>query len=225
MPVKKLSPRKRKTTSVEKTDEILIPSLQEVPSVSKKYPVKMILIILAVLALAYFGRSLLVVALVNNRPIFRLSLIRELEKQGGKGTLDSMITKDLVFQEAQKEKVSVTDAEVNTAVKDLEDNLKKQGQDLNTVLTAQGMTMADVRAQIKLQKIIEKILGKDVVVSQTEVQTYLEQNSSLMPTNLSSEEASKAAVEQLKQQKTQAKLSAWIETLKKNAKINYFLQF
>ena len=185
----------------------------------------MILIILAVLALAYFGRSLLVVALVNNRPIFRLSLIRELEKQGGKGTLDSMITKDLVFQEAQKEKVSVTDAEVNTAVKDLEDNLKKQGQDLNTVLTAQGMTMADVRAQIKLQKIIEKILGKDVVVSQTEVQTYLEQNSSLMPTNLSSEEASKAAVEQLKQQKTQAKLSAWIETLKKNAKINYFLQF
>ena len=202
-----------------------MPEISEVPSVSKKYPVKIIIIILAILALAYFGRSLLVVALVNNQPIFRLSLIKELEKQGGKSTLDSMITKDLVFQEAQKQKVSVADAEINTAVKDLEDNLKKQGQDLNTVLTAQGMTIADVRTQIKLQKIIEKILGKDVVVSETEVKDYLTQNSSQLPTDLTPEQASQSAAEQLKQQKIQTKLSAWIETLKKNAKINYFLQF
>ena len=87
------------------------------------------------------------------------------------------------------------------------------------------VTMDDVRAQIKLQKIIEKILGKDVVVSETEVKDYLAQNSSLMPSDLTSEEASKAAAEQVKQQKIQTQLSAWIETLKKNAKINYFLQF
>lgn len=219
MPIKKLSPRKRKT------DEISVPEISETPSVSGKYPVKMILVILVILALAYFGRSLLVVALVNNRPIFRLSLIRELEKQSGKATLDSMVTKDLVLQEAQKEKVSVTDAEINTAVKDLENNFKAQGQDLNTVLVAQGMTMADVKTQIKLQKIIEKILGKDVVVSETEVKDYLIQNASSLPKDLTPEQASQSAVEQLKQQKIQGKLSAWIETLKKNAKINYFLQF
>lgn len=225
MPVKKLLPRKRKMTAVEKIDEISVPEMTEAPSVSRKYPVKMILVILVILVLAYFGKSLLVVALVNNRPIFRLSLIRELEKQGGKSTLDSMVTKNLVFQEAQKQKISVTDAEVDTAVKDLGDNLKKQGQDLNSVLLAQRMTIADVRMQIKLQKIIEKILGKDVVVSETEVKDYLSQNSGFLSKDLTGEEASKAAAEQLKQQKIQTQLSAWIETLKKNAKINYFLQF
>lgn len=223
MAVKKLS--KRKITPVKTTDEISMPEISEVPSVSKKYPVKMILIVLTVLALAYFGRSLLVVALVNNQPIFRLSLIRELEKQGGRSTLDSMITKSLVLQEAQKEKVSVTDAEVETAVKDLENNLKAQGQDLNSVLLAQGMTMKDVQTQIKLQKIIEKILGKDVVVNETEVKDYLAQNSSQLPKDLTPEQASQSAVEQLKQQKIQTKLTAWLDTLKKNAKINYFLQF
>lgn len=205
-----------------------MPEILEASSVSSnsnKYPVKMILLVLVVLVLAYFGKSLLVAALVNNRPIFRLSLIRELEKQSGKATLDSMVTKNLIFQEAQKEKAGVTDDEINTAVKDLENNLKTQGQDLNNVLAAQGMTMADVRTQIKLQKIIEKILGKDVVISETEVKDYLAKNSSLMPKDLTGEEASKAAEEQLKQQKIQGKLTAWLDTLKKNAKINYFLQF
>lgn len=220
MPVKKLSTRKKKT------DEISVSEMPKTPFFSSnKYPMKIILVVWVISVLAYFGRSLLVVALVNNRPIFRLSLIRELEKQGGKNTLDSMITKNLVFQEAQKEKVSVTDAEIKTAVKDLENNLKKQGQDLNTVLTAQGMTMEDVRMQIRLQKIIEKILGKDIVVSETEVKDYLAQNSTLISKDLTPEQASQSAVEQLRQQKIQTKLSAWLDALKKNAKIKYFLQF
>ncbi len=53
-------------------------------------------------ALLYYFRSAFVAATVNGQPISRLSLVRELEKQGGKQAMDSLITKTLIDQEAKK---------------------------------------------------------------------------------------------------------------------------
>ena len=70
-------------------------------------------IIVLVLVLLYFGRGLLIAATVNGRPIARISLISELEKQGGNETLQSLITKELIKQEASKNKVTVSKDEIN----------------------------------------------------------------------------------------------------------------
>ena len=47
------------------------------------------------------SRGLFVVALVNGEPISRIEVIKALEKQGGKATLDSLVTKKLIAQEAR----------------------------------------------------------------------------------------------------------------------------
>ena len=57
-----------------------------------------------VIALAYGFVKMFVAAYVNGRLISRLSVVRELEKQGGKKTLDALIIKSLIAQEAKKVK-------------------------------------------------------------------------------------------------------------------------
>jgi hypothetical protein len=86
----------------EKINEI-IPSKE--PKVAKKkkiikIPVRTIIvliIIIALLALAYIFKGLLVVATVNGSPIGRLGVIEKLEKASGKTLLDSMIEQKLIY--------------------------------------------------------------------------------------------------------------------------------
>jgi len=175
--------------------------------------------------LLYFFRSLFIVAMVNGQPITRLSLIRELEKQGGKSTLNSLVTKSLILQEAKKQKITVTDEEVEKSLSQLADNLKAQGEDLDQLLQMQGMTREGLKEQFRIQNTIEKILGKDISVTDQEIKSYIDQNKSAFPKDMGAEEASAAAREQLARQKIGEKASSWVDSLRTSAKIQYFLQF
>ncbi len=75
-----------------------------VPKVSKKQFLAGAVLI-ALLALGFLFKEWFVVAVVNNRPITRLALDRDLEKQGGKQILESKISEMLVLDEAKKQKV------------------------------------------------------------------------------------------------------------------------
>ena len=91
--------------------------------------------ILLLAGLLYAFRSLFVAAMVNGQPISRVSLVRELEKQNGKQALNSLVTKTLIYQEARKQNVSVSDDEINGEMKKIEDNLQQQGQRLDQHLS------------------------------------------------------------------------------------------
>lgn len=184
-----------------------------------------VLIIIIFIFLLYFYKGLFVAAMVNGQPIWRLTLLQELEKQAGKRALDSLITQTLILQEAKKQKITVTEEEMNQAVKQLEDNLAGQGQNLDQQLIAQGMTRDELKEQVRLQKIVEKIVGKDIEVTDKEVNEYLEKNKSFLQKDVKLEEASASAREQLRQQKISEKIDAWIESLRTSAQINYFVQF
>jgi len=173
-------------------------------------------------ALFYFGRRFFVVALVNGRPITRIALIKELEKQGGQQVLDGLITKSLILQAAKKEKVVVSQEEINQAVRQLRENFSSQGQNLSDLLALQGITENDLKEQIKIQKLAEKIAGKDVQVSDQEVNDYLEQNKELIPQDADQEEIKNSVREQLRQQKLNEKIQNWIQSLREKAKIYYF---
>ena len=161
------------------------------------------------------------VALVNGQPITRLALIQELEKQGGKSVLESLVSETLIFQEAGKQKIKVTDQEVEKALAQLEENLKGQGQDLNELLQLQGISKDDLRKQLKLKTLVEKILGKDISVTDKEVSDFLKENKSTFPKDVKPEEASASAREQLVRQKIGGKTTPWLESLRTSAKIQY----
>lgn len=179
-------------------------------------------IILLAIILYYF-KNQFVVAMVNGRPIFRRTLIKELEKQAGKQALESLITRALILQEAKKQNVVISDDEINQEIKQLEDSLVNQGQSLDQILGARGINRSEVREQIKLQKIVEKIAGEDIDVSDQEVDDYIKENEDLIPEDSDMEEVKANIKQQLKQQKMDEKVQLWIESLRDNAKIHYFL--
>lgn len=183
------------------------------------------LMVIALVGLLYYFRSEFIVALVNNRPISRLALIKELEKQAGKQVLDSLITKTLILQEARKQKITVSQDEINQELEKLEDNFVQQGQNLDQLLDLQGMSRHDLIEQIKIQKIAEKIAGQDINITDQEVDDYLEENKSFFPEEAEEEEIKATAKQQLEEQAMSQKLQSWLESLREEAKIHYFLKW
>lgn len=131
--------------------------------VKKTNPKKIRLIVLglALLGLLIYARSLVVVAIVNNRPIFRWSYSQELNKVAGKQTLESLITKSLINSEAEKQKLKINKEELDAEVAKIEDFAKQQGADLNQLLELQGMTRQDLISDVRLQKLVEKMAGTE----------------------------------------------------------------
>ena len=181
------------------------------------------LIILGILL--YVFKGFFVAASVNGQPITRIELIRELEKKSGKQTLDSLVTKNLILQEMRKKNITVTDAEVNAEMKKIEDALSKQGRTLSDALSQQGLTQQDLKEQLKIQKMIEKLFVKDVAVTDKEIDTYIEQNKDSLPQGQDEKTLRASVLAQLKQQKLTAKFQTWLQEIQKNAKIQYFVTF
>ncbi|MFH0864129.1 MAG: hypothetical protein V1858_03515 [Candidatus Gottesmanbacteria bacterium] len=189
---------------------------------------KLIIIGLILFLLAtglYNFKGLFVAAMVNGQPIWRISVDQELEKQAGSKILDSLITKQLVLQEAGKQKANISDQEINQGLKDLEDSLTKQGQNLDELLTAQGMSRNDIKDQIKLQKQVEKMVAKDIKVTDADVQKYYDDNQETLYQDKKFADVKAEIQKQLEQEKLNEKIQTWVEDLRKKAKINYFTQF
>ena len=202
---------------------------KEKPSIFSMFKVGKTGIILVVLAIVlvslYYFKGFFVAAVVNGQPITRFAVIRTLEKTAGKTTLDGMVTEALIKQEAKKLNVLPTDAEIKTEVDKLTKQLKASGQDLNTLLSFQNMTLKDLEANIRLQKTVEKILANKVTVTQDEIDQYITANKDSIPTGTSQEEVAATAEQQVKSQKLGTEFQSWIEKVKTTSNINYLVKY
>lgn len=188
----------------------------------KKLAILLVFIILA--GILYYFRGQFIIATVNGRPISRLALIKELENQAGKRTLESLIAKTLIIQEAKRQKIAVSDDEINQRINQIEESFSGQGQSLDQMLELQGMSRDELIKEIKMQIIAEKIAGKDIEVTDEEVNNYLEENKGFIPKDSNVEEIKTGVKQQLEQQKINEKIQSWIQSLRDNAKINYLLK-
>jgi len=100
-----------------------------------------------------------VAASVNGEPISRLELIKQLEKQGGQQVIDSLVSKALVYQEAQKKNVQVSEKDIDSEYTKIEEQIKGQGLSMDDALASQGMTKEDLREELKYKLTVEKLLG------------------------------------------------------------------
>lgn len=180
------------------------------------------IIILA--AVAYYYKSVFVAAMVDGSPISRLAVIRELEKEGGKKVLDTIITEKLIRDEATKKNISVSRDEIASTIKDIEGQLARQQRQLADVLTAEGMTMTDLEQRLTVQKLAEKLVDDKTQVSDAEIDQFIQQNKITIPQG---QEASSR--EQIKNQITQQKLAtesnALVDQLRTQAKIQYWKNY
>jgi hypothetical protein len=181
-----------------------------------------VVIILA--SLAFYYKGLFIVATVNGSPVSRFAVIAELEKASGGKALDAIITKKLLNDEAKKKGITVTSDELNAEIKKVEDQIKVRGGTLDAALSQQGMTRKDVEEQITLQKELEKLLADKIQVTDEEAANFLADNKVIVPKG--EEEKYKAqAKEQIRGQKLNDAAKSFIESLRSQASIKYFVNY
>jgi hypothetical protein len=197
-----------------------------IPAKFKPNTLGIALVVLAViLGALYYFRGLFIAATVNGQPISRFEVIRRLEKKDGKTALDNVITEILVLQEAKKLNATVTDAEVKAEVAKVRDQVTKSGQNLDTLLGFEKMTMKEFEMQIRLQKTAEKILADKITVTEDEISKFIEDNKSAIPQGMAQAEVRTAALQQIKSQKMGVELQKWLEMVKAKSSINYLVKY
>ncbi len=186
------------------------------------------LILLLILGLIYFSIRFFLAASVNGQLVNRLSVIKDLEKQGGKKVLDAIILKTLINQEAKKRKMSISQQEVDAELLKIESNVTSQGATLDVLLQQQGMTKSDLIGEIKLQLLVTKMAGNNISVTGKEIDDYLasqKEQPSLGLTQSAPEITRDQAKTAIKQQKLQVKIQTFVADLKSKAKISYFIKY
>lgn len=181
-------------------------------------------ILLVIIAL-FFAKGIFVAATVNGSPISRLSVVKELEKQGGKQALEAIIDKKLIETELNKQKITVTKEEVDEEIEKIEAQVANQGGTLEMALTQQGMTEGKLREQITIQKKLEKLLADKVAITEAEIDTYIKDSKATLPKDVKMEDFRKQISEQLKQQKFQQEAQKWVADLTASAKIKYYINY
>jgi len=189
--------------------------------------VKIALIILAVLligGLLYSIKGLFFAAIVDGQSISRYSVIKELERQGGKDALDTIIDKKLISIEAKAKNISMTEEEVNSEMKKFEDNFSANGQNLDDALAAENLTRDDLKQQIFIRKQIEKLIGDKANVSDEELQAYITENKITLPAG-QEEDTKNQIKDQLHQQKLAQFSTDLLSDLRSKAKIRTFVNY
>ena len=227
----KSAPAKKPTkpaAPVKKTETKASTSVASSATRSFKVKKSYVLLVAGLVALAaflYFFRGLFVAAVVNGQPISRLAIVKEAEKQSGKQSLNNLVRNTIIEQEARKQNVTVSEKEIDDEVKKVEESLTKQGQKLDQVLSLQGMTREDLRKLIRLDKLVGKMVGKDIKVTDKEVDEYIEKNQELLPQEQDENKLKETVREQIKQQKLNEQVRTWLSDLQNKAKVLYFVQY
>jgi len=183
-------------TPIKETTEENVSNL--VPTITK--PKAYLLILLGILIVAaFYFKQYIVAAVVNNKPIYRFSVVKELESQGGKQALDALVTQELIRQEAQKKNI--------------------------TVLETQGLTREGVKSQLAVQVMLEKLLGDKIQVTDKEVEAAYQEQKEVFAQEKDLSKVKTTIKDTLKNQKLSSEAQKLLQEVKKSAKITYFVTY
>jgi foldase protein PrsA len=183
-------------------------------------------IVVGILVLLFIGllaanKGLIVAAVVNGKPIYTWQLNSAMRNRFGQQTLEGMIGEQLIADQARSSGITVTQQDVEAKQQEV---LGSLGADvkLDDLLKFQGLTKADFINQLKLQLLVEKLLTKDLVITEADIQQYIATNTATL---VATEPA------KLKQEATQAiktsivneKLQTWFAEVRQKAKVLKFL--
>lgn len=189
---------------------------------TKRTPL-IIVLVLVILALGgFFFKEKFVVAVVNGKPIFRYHLNQKLVSSFGKETLENLIVEELIKEEVKKNKVTVSEKEVDEEMAKLAKNLG-EGTKIEDVLKLQGISLKDFRRQLKMRLEVNKILEKEISISDDEINAFIKDNSQAITATGEAERKAQAR-EILKDQQLSQKIQKWVSDLLAKGKITRFLK-
>lgn len=216
--------RGKKAVKFTEEDSIMQPPIvpeTRTPSFLNKKVIIVGILAVALVAIFLTNKGLVLSAVVNGRPIFSWQLNNVLVSRYGQQTLEGMITEALITDEARKGSVQILPSEIDTKEKDI---VKSLGTDVNLedLLKYQGMSKAEFDSQIRLQLMIQKLLGKDIQITEQDIDNYIATNRATLvatePAQLR-EETRQVILDQ----KIGEKVQPWFNELKQKASIIRYL--
>ena len=222
MPNRKPSTIKSKSKGVVGNNAKLITSSDHK---NKKfiYILSLSLILISLVLFLNSAYKRIYIAKVNGRPISRLEYIKELEKNDKGMVLDNMITKAIIFQEADKNGIKISDSDIQTELGNIRLSVESQGTTLEEILLYQGITYEQLLENIEIQKILEIILKDNIVVTDEEVEEMYEENKDIYGNDKSYEELKESIRYQLMQSKITDSYKSWLDGKKSSSIIQKYL--
>lgn len=226
---KKKSPAKRSHKMIDTMTEDLavspmIPSEQPALSDGKSKRLSFVIgaaVVLVVGGIYVLRSGMVVAAIVNGTPIYRSQLDQALMSRFGKQVYERIINEALIQNEAAKAKVTVTPQDIEGRVKEITE--KFGGISLEDMLKFQGMTKDDFEKELKLQLTVEKLLGKDIVIKEEDIDVFIATSRA----QLTATEEGKLRVEAknaILSQKVSEKFQTWFSELRTKASVTNFIK-
>ena len=184
-----------------------------------------VLIILIIFGLMYLLKDVFIVATVNGQPIYRWTVIRQLEQQGGQQILDSLITEVLMKQAIKKAGLVVDQTAVDAQLNSIEEQVAAQGLTLDQALAQEGLTKEYLINQIELGIAVEQLVATDVVITEEEIDQYITDNQEFFPEDLTGEELRGQVRQQLYSSAVNQATQVWLQELQNQAKILYLKDY
>lgn len=182
-----------------------------------------VLMLIMIVGAFLYSEGFIIAAKVNGKSITRASIIEKLEARNGAAALDSMISDLLLKQAASDAGITITEEEIATELSIINAQVAEQGEILEEVLTEQGFTKETLTEQIKMQKLLEKLLGSDIVVTKEDIDEFISANGLLSE---GSEETLRTQIkEQLRNQKLSTAAQSYLTRLRAEANIKYFVDY
>lgn len=173
------------------------------------------------LILVAVNKGLVVAAVVEGRPIFSWQLNSTLRTRYGQQTLEGMIGETLIQKEAGRSGVVVTPDDIQAKQKEILSSLGTEVS-LEDFLKFQGLTEADFNQQLIIQLTVERLLTKNLTVSEADIDNYIATSGATLtatePAQLR-EEAKRAIMSNV----VSEKLQPWFLELRQKSNVMKFL--
>lgn len=115
------------------------------------------------------------VASVGDTEITKEALYDKMVASAGAATLDAMISNEVVNQEADKADIKVTQEELDAEMAVYEESYGG-AEALEQALATSGMSIDDLKEEMKTYLKVEKIVGPDIKITDEQISTYFEEN-------------------------------------------------
>ncbi|OGD85897.1 hypothetical protein A2Z23_02970 [Candidatus Curtissbacteria bacterium RBG_16_39_7] len=175
-----------------------------------------LIILIGLSSLFWFNKSLFLAGNINGRVLTSLQFYSDLKKAAGEKVFDSIVRETLVKQEAAKLGISVSNEDIDKKIQEIEKRLGGK-ENLDKALAQNQATAEDLREQITMQVLVEKILEKQIAITDADVDKYIADNKE-DTAKLTKEEVK----ETVKSEKINEKFGPWYEELQSKAKITRY---
>lgn len=177
---------------------------------------------IVILFAAFKFQSLFLAASVNGKLITRYSLDKQLESLYGQQVLEDLITKEIIKQEAQSQNITVGEEEVKEVIANLRETLESQNTTLEDALAFQGQSMEELGENIRVQKMVEKLIADKIAVADEDVLGYYDENDGIYE-DKDFDDVKDEIRRQLEAEVLSNEASKWLTEIKDKANVKFFL--